>query len=206
MSASRFAAADLDLAVQDVQAKIAQIQRKLGPYIDTFLTSKLLAELDGNMGDAQANARLRRGLEKCVAKIEKNQLKDGSWNCAGGWAPILGTSLASQSLYVANSKGVKVERQVMAKVDDYTTRTVSAKPVKGDAQSVPVTLSIGVATLEPDSPLKEQAHLLKAADLAVYAAKHGGKNCVKVFSLPGAAGAKAAKVAVAPAVAAAPVG
>jgi squalene cyclase len=26
-----------------------QIQRKLGPYIDTFLTSKLLAELDGNM-------------------------------------------------------------------------------------------------------------------------------------------------------------
>ena len=69
-----------------------QIQRKLGPYIDTFLTSKLLAELDGNMGDAQANARVRQSLEKCVAKIEKNQLKDGSWNIAGGWAPILGTS------------------------------------------------------------------------------------------------------------------
>jgi hypothetical protein len=34
-----------------------QIQRKLGPYIDTFLTSKLLGELDGNMGDAAANAR-----------------------------------------------------------------------------------------------------------------------------------------------------
>src|SRR6185369_16962187 len=28
-----------------------QIQRKLGPYIDTFLTSKLLAQLDGHMGD-----------------------------------------------------------------------------------------------------------------------------------------------------------
>src|SRR5205085_4613052 len=56
-----------------------QIQRKLGPYIDTFLTSKLLAELDGAMGDAQANARVRRSLQKCVAKIEKNQLKDGSW-------------------------------------------------------------------------------------------------------------------------------
>src|SRR6516162_10521925 len=59
-----------------------QVQRKLGPYIDTFLTSKLLAELDGNMGDPQANARVRRSLQKCVAKVEKNQLKDGSWNIA----------------------------------------------------------------------------------------------------------------------------
>src|SRR5436309_7892409 len=37
-----------------------QIQRKLGPYIDTFLTSTLLSELDGNMGDSQANQRVRR--------------------------------------------------------------------------------------------------------------------------------------------------
>src|SRR5262249_27958941 len=69
-----------------------QIQRKLGPYIDTFLTSKLLAELDGGMGDTVANARVRRSLQKCIGKIESSQLKDGSWNIAGGWAPILGTS------------------------------------------------------------------------------------------------------------------
>src|SRR5207247_1082129 len=81
-----------------------QIQRKLGPYIDTFLTSTLLSELDGTMGDAAANARVRHSLRTCVAKIEKSQLKDGSWNIAGGWAPILGTSLASQSLYLAQQK------------------------------------------------------------------------------------------------------
>ena len=97
-----------------------QIQRKLGPYIDTFLTSKLLAELDGNMGDPQANARVRRCLEKCVAKIEKNQLKDGSWNIAGGWAPILGTSMASQSLYLAQGKGLAVHQMAMNRVDVYT--------------------------------------------------------------------------------------
>ena len=51
----------------------------------------LLADLDGNMGDPQANSRVRRNLEKCVAKVEKSQLKDGSWNIAGAWAPILGT-------------------------------------------------------------------------------------------------------------------
>ena len=60
-----------------------QIQRKLGPYIDTFLTSTLLSELDGNMGDKQSNRRVRRALEKCVQKIEQNQQKDGSWNISG---------------------------------------------------------------------------------------------------------------------------
>ncbi len=105
-----------------------QIQRKLGPYIDTFLTSKLLADLDGNMGDAQANARVRHSLEKCVAKVEKSQLKDGSWNIAGGWAPILGTSMASQSLYIANGKGVAVQREAMARVDKYTANTSAPPP------------------------------------------------------------------------------
>lgn len=102
-----------------------QIQRKLGPYIDTFLASKLLAELDSNMGDARANAHVRQALEKCVAKIEKNQLKDGSWNIAGGWAPILGTSLASRSLYMAQQKGVPVSNATMAKVDAYTAQSVT---------------------------------------------------------------------------------
>jgi len=102
-----------------------QIQRKLGPYIDTFLSAKLLGELDGNMGDAQANARVRQDLQKCVAKIEKNQLQDGSWNIAGAWAPIFGTSLASQSLNMAMAKGVAVKPIAMAKVQEYTQKTAS---------------------------------------------------------------------------------
>jgi hypothetical protein len=114
------------LAVTDLTG--TQIQRKLGPYIDTFLTSKLLADLDGNMGDAQANARVRRGLDKCVAKVEKGQLKDGSWNIAGGWAPILGTSIASQSLYVARSKNVVVDGPVLGRIETYTAMTVAPPP------------------------------------------------------------------------------
>jgi hypothetical protein len=111
------------LAITDVTG--TQIQRKLGPYIDTFLTSKLLAELDGRMGDAQTNARVRRGLEKCVAKIEKNQMNDGSWNISGGWAPILGTSLASQSLAMARDKGVSVAPKSLARVEEYTKMAAS---------------------------------------------------------------------------------
>lgn len=103
-----------------------QIQRKLGPYIDTFLTSKLLAELDGQMGNAHANAHVRQTLQKCVAKIEKNQLKDGSWNMAGGWAPILGTSMASRSLDIAQRKGVVVSAEVANKVQNYTVNAAAA--------------------------------------------------------------------------------
>jgi len=97
-----------------------QIQRKLGPYIDTFLTSMLLSELDGQMGDPVFNRRVRAGLEKCVRKIEGAQLKDGSWNHAGGWAPILGTSMASRSLYQAKDKGVTVNTVAMDRVEFYT--------------------------------------------------------------------------------------
>jgi hypothetical protein len=46
------------LAVTNVTG--TQIQRKLGPYIDTFLSSMLFAELDGNMGTQESNQRLRR--------------------------------------------------------------------------------------------------------------------------------------------------
>jgi Squalene-hopene cyclase C-terminal domain/Prenyltransferase and squalene oxidase repeat len=120
------------LAVTDLNG--TQIQRKLGPYIDTFLTSKLLADLDGNMGNAQENARVRTNLQKCVAKVEKNQLKDGSWNIAGGWAPILGTSMASQSLYVASGKGVAVHKDAMDKVETYTAQTFA--PSAGTAGGV----------------------------------------------------------------------
>ena len=57
------------------------------------------------MGDTQSNQRVRRALDKVVRKIEANQQQDGSWNISGGWAPILGTSMASRSLDVARQKG-----------------------------------------------------------------------------------------------------
>src|SRR5262245_23252042 len=108
------------LSITDVNQ--TQIQRKLGPYIDTFLASMLLARVDGALA-GNNKARARKGLEKCVAKIERNQLKDGSWNIAGGWAPVLGTSLASRGLYEASKKGVQVSESVMVLADDYTVKS-----------------------------------------------------------------------------------
>ena len=108
-----------------------QIQRKLGPYIDTFLTSMLLARIDGTLRKPEQNARVRKALEKCVAKIERNQKSDGSWNVAGGWAPVLGTSMASRSLYDARSKGVSVDASVVAAAENYAKSSVSADAIAG---------------------------------------------------------------------------
>jgi len=117
------------LAITD--ARGTQIQRKLGPYIDTFLTSMFLAKVDGTLSKPTQNARVRQALEKCVAKIERNQKADGSWNIAGGWAPVLGTSMASRSLFEAQQKGVKVEEGVLARAETYTFKAIGVEGGSG---------------------------------------------------------------------------
>src|SRR4026209_2916235 len=82
----------------------------------------LMSQLDARASTPALNARVRKALQKTVAKIEKYQQPDGSWNIAGGWAPILGTSLASRSLYEASKKGVTVNRDVLARADAYTVQ------------------------------------------------------------------------------------
>ena len=84
-------------------------------------------------------------------------------------------------------------RATAAAIAESIRRAIAAKPILCGDRPVPVTVSVGVATYEPKGPFREAAHLVKAADLAVYAAKHSGRNCVRVFLLkPGAASHAAA--------------
>jgi two-component system, cell cycle response regulator len=85
-------------------------------------------------------------------------------------------------------------RSKAAAIAESIRRAVAAKPLLCEGIALPVTVSIGVATMEAGSPFKEPSHLMRAADMAVYAAKHGGRNCVKVFAVkapPGQSGAAA---------------
>lgn len=140
------------LAITNVRD--TQIQRKLGPYIDTFLSSSLLSELDGRIRDQALASRTRAALSKCVAKIQKNQQPDGSWNSSGGWAPVIGTSLASRSLNKAKDRGIAVDDKVMARVDTYTRQNLAyagapsaAKPAAAGA-APPVALYQAAQALE----------------------------------------------------------
>ncbi|MBI3854275.1 MAG: hypothetical protein HY293_01145 [Planctomycetes bacterium] len=110
-----------------------QIQRKLGPYIDTFVSTLLLSEIDGGMADAATQNRVRSCLEKCVAKIQAHQDKDGSWNAAGGWAPLIGTSIAARALHGARRTGVEVESSVVERASDFAMSDHAESP--GDAAS-----------------------------------------------------------------------
>ena len=74
-------------------------------------------------------------------------------------------------------------RSTAAAIAETVRRAICAKPVQVNGTSIPVSASIGVAAYEIGGALTGATHLIKAADLALYNAKHSGRNCVRVFSL-----------------------
>ncbi|MFI5378765.1 MAG: HDOD domain-containing protein [Tepidisphaerales bacterium] len=74
-------------------------------------------------------------------------------------------------------------RATAAAIAESLRRAIAARPLSTESGEVPVTISIGVATVDKDLPFKHPSQLIKAADMGVYAAKHGGRNCVKVFTV-----------------------
>ena len=83
-------------------------------------------------------------------------------------------------------------RAAAATIAERLRQAVEANVVQSGATTLRVTISLGVATVEAGSPFRLPAHLIKAADLAMYKAKHSGRNNVKVFSLKPATPAAAA--------------
>ncbi len=135
-----------------------QIQRKLGPFIDTFLSSILLSEIDTRIQEPLLAARVRTALKKCVAKIQQNQQQDGSWNSSGGWAPVIGTSMASRSLNKAKARGVEVDEKVMARVDKYTKDNLAysgARPVGTVAGAKPTGAAPPVALYQAAQAMEQ---------------------------------------------------
>lgn len=74
-------------------------------------------------------------------------------------------------------------RATAAAIAESIRRAICAKPIMAEGTQVVISASIGVATFEPGGPLKSPPHLIKAADLALYAAKSSGRNCVRVFTM-----------------------
>jgi hypothetical protein len=98
-----------------------RVQQKIGPYVDTFLASLLLAEVKGQMGDAQGEKRIAAAFHKVMDKIERNQQSDGTWD-KNGWAPVLGQSLAGKALNRGAQNGLKVNEQVRARAETYARK------------------------------------------------------------------------------------
>ena len=100
-----------------------RVQGKLGPHIDTFMASIVLAEVKGHMPDEAGEKRLFAALDKVLNKIEINQKDDGTWGNQG-WAPILAQSMAAKGLRRAGQAGFRVNEQILAKSEAQARRQV----------------------------------------------------------------------------------
>jgi hypothetical protein len=105
------------LAVSDVQG--TRVQMKLGPHIDTFLASLLLAEVKGRMPDGDSNRAVDLALNKVLDKIKRNQKADGTWDNQTGWAPILAQSIGGKGLNRAAQAGAAVPEAVLDRAANF---------------------------------------------------------------------------------------
>jgi hypothetical protein len=118
--------ADKDtLFVTDVRD--TQVQVKIGPYVDTFLASLVLAELKGKMPGQESEKRLVAALAKTVGKIEKNQKDDGTFAGNNGWASIFSQGLASKALNRARQSGYDVKDQALVRAEGNALAALDTK-------------------------------------------------------------------------------
>jgi hypothetical protein len=105
-----------------------QIQTKLGNNIDVILTSQFLSNVQSHLSnDPQLLARVKKGQETCVNKIQRAQQANGSI-AGSGWAGVLQSSFATNALEAAEANGVTVDKQALDKArafqkNNYNTKT-----------------------------------------------------------------------------------
>lgn len=104
-----------------------QPQTKLGRLVDTSMTAQYLARVLPLLpADEPLRSRVDRALDKCLKKLEVSQEDDGSWGKAGGWAPVLQSSLSCSALEVAAVNGKAVSQRALANARRYQKGNYSA--------------------------------------------------------------------------------
>jgi len=98
-----------------------RLQTKLGPYIDTFMASLMLTEVQGEMPNKKGEKRVGRALANVLEKMHKHQRGDGTWS-EQGWAATLSQGLAVKAINRAAQKGNRVDDEVRAKAERYSRR------------------------------------------------------------------------------------
>jgi hypothetical protein len=92
-------------------------QGKLGPNIDTYMASMLLAEVKGRMPDEASERAVDLALDKVIGKIERHLAEDGPFEFEG-WAPVLALAMSAKGLNRARQAGARVSDVALARVGD----------------------------------------------------------------------------------------
>lgn len=118
-------AADQDsMAVTNIRG--TRVQMKIGPYIDTFMSSMLLSEAKGKMPNEASEKRLGAALAKVLHKLEKNQRSDGTWE-GQAWAPVLSQAVGAKGLNRAAQAGAAVSESTLRKTEQYAQKQFDGK-------------------------------------------------------------------------------
>lgn len=113
-----------------------QIQRKLGPLVDTAATARYLAcVLPQIPPEHELHRRVATSLDVCVRKLQAGQQPDGSWG-TDGWAPVAQSALACSALELAQAAaGTKPDQTALYKARDYLKRNVDSATGRVEARA-----------------------------------------------------------------------
>lgn len=147
-----------------------QPQIKLGRNIDVILTAQFFTNLlRYKLNNEALKKRIEKALDKCVARIQQGQDKDGSWR-DGGWAPVLQSALANNALESAGDVGRKIDSTVLARGYKYQNSNFDAS-----TNSVVTDKAAGVMLYGLSSTTRASAKESRRAKDIVEKAKRDGK-------------------------------
>jgi hypothetical protein len=111
-----------------------QPQAKLGALVDTGMTSQYLARILPTLAKGSPlHQRVDAALDRCVHKLEESQQADGAWNGAGGWAPVLQSSLSTSALEMAQAAGKRVDGDKLDRARKYQKGNYDAATGRAEA-------------------------------------------------------------------------
>ncbi|MBW2697949.1 MAG: hypothetical protein JRE70_15820, partial [Deltaproteobacteria bacterium] len=134
-----------------------QPQYKLGRNVDTHFAALMLGEAIPTLsGDAHARADI--AYDKVLTKVVAAQQADGSFD-GNGWAPVLSSSVAAQSLYRARELGKEILPETLARSDAYQRKLVDTETGEFDASE-----GAGVDLYAAASSLRGNSNAAKRAE------------------------------------------
>ena len=132
-----------------------QPQYKLGQLVDTHMAAMMLGEVAGTLDD-QTNRMVSQAHGKVIRKVQMAQNDDGSFD-SNGWAPVLSTSIAAQSLDRAIELGVEVDDEVMERNDRYQAAQVDSGGNFDTSAGAGVDLYAAATSLRGNAQAKRRA-------------------------------------------------
>jgi hypothetical protein len=112
-----------------------QPQAKLGPLVDTGMTSQYLARVLPHLTKGTSlHQRVDTALERCIRKLEESQSASGSWNSGSGWAPVLESSVSTSALEMAQVAGKAVDPQKLEKARQYQKGRFDAESGRAESR------------------------------------------------------------------------